>query len=79
MEEGAFVLCILLFGLLEGVEGIQGTWRREPFQERYLLSAASVGDYAIFAGGYLESGATLNKVELYNERNGVRFPLLRDL
>jgi hypothetical protein len=74
MEEGTFVLCILLFGVLDGVEGIQGTWTLEPFQERTAMGAASVGEYAIFVGGLSsQSSVVLNRVELYKPQTRVNF------
>jgi hypothetical protein len=72
MEEEILVFCILLFGMLDGVEGIQGTWSVEPFQERYFLGAASAGDYAIFVGGALfDSSKVSNRTELYNPQTRV--------
>jgi hypothetical protein len=76
MKGGPVVLCsivLILCGLFVGVESI-GTWSTEFIpMPRWALSAASVGSYAIFVGGWNQTNSPpMDRMDWYHVGKQVR-------
>jgi hypothetical protein len=71
MQEGGVLFCVVVCALFVGVESQIGLWDVESLSvPRYAISAASAGDYAIFAGGLNET-ANFNQVDFFHSKSRV--------